>query len=1305
VSGRTLDKRLSAIPNKAFIGFGMHSLKCFYTAPKAYGVSDCDGGIPMRLCRTSLLLFSVILFCSLRLLSQTAVTSLNGTVVDPGGAATPQADITLTNRDSGFNQTRKSNGEGEYSFQQIPPGKYTVTITAAGFAPQVRQVELLVNQTGRLDIGLTLQAASTSVEVNAQTVTLNTSDATIGTPFNQTEIQALPFEGNNVLDLLSLQPGVMFLGRQSDSQMDVDSRSGSVNGARSDQNNYTLDGLDDNNQNKGYAFEGVLRSTRDSVEEFRVVTTNSNADSGRSSGAQVALVTRSGTNSIHGSAYEYHRPTNMVANDWFNKHSELQTGQPNVPGRFLRNTFGGSFGGPVMKDKLFFFLAFEGQRTAESTQVTREVPTASLRQGNVTYLTQAGTYRTLTPADIASMDPKCSKAGTCPNGPGVNQAALAYLSQLPLPNGNQLGDGYNFGSYTFSSPSPQSLTTYIAKIDYNLSAKQRLFVRGNLQYDRGINAKQYPTSLPNSARYDNSKGISAGHVWTVSDTVVNNLRYGFVRQGYADLGTTSQDYVTFSNVDTFSAGSDGTTYPSSIINVPTHNVVDDITWVKGKHTMQAGVNYRAIFNNRRANSTAFKHANVTSNFLTVGAIAYTGSSLDPGAFGFPIVDSSFKTAYDSAISDATGLITHSVEFFNYGVSGNSLSSLPSGGWTARRYLSNEYEYYLQDSWKLKPNLTVTFGLRHSLLQVPYERNGQEVSPTASLHDWFITRGTQMLQGQTYSSAISFGPAGRANGKAGLWNMDKLDIAPRLAFAYSPNFGSGILGKLAGHGANLTSVRGGFGMYYDHFGEGIMNTFDAHGSYGLSTQAQNGVNQYVDTAPRFSGPQSVPTSIIPVPSSNGTFPVTPGNGLAISYGLDNKLHTPYAYGFDLAISRQLSKGVIVEAAYTGRLAHRLLQQLDLAMPLNLVDPKGGGDYFTAATQLTKLANAGTPAGNVAAIPYWEHLFPGAAGGGFSATQNIYQTEFSHVHADPVTHQPVWSPIIAGNETAALYDLDLGYSVDQTDPLFRYFDPQYSSLYAWSSIGTSSYHSMQLSLHHPMRKGVQFDLNYVFAKSIDLGSDTERGYGGQLFSSLINSWNIRGNRGPSDFDVRHAITGNFVVALPFGRGASFASGVNRALDAVIGGWALSGLAHWTSGLPFSTIDGLGWGTNWNNQSFNVLTGPVATGGHNSNAGDPNVFKNQTAALANIRAPYPGETGQRNMLRGDGYFSIDSGLSKVFRITEGQNVKFSFEVFNVTNSVRFDPNSINNNPFGSPSSFGNYSALLTRPRVVQLSLRYAF
>jgi hypothetical protein len=275
------------------------------------------------------------------------------------------------------------------------------------------------------------------------------------------QIQALPFEGNNVLDLLSLQAGVLFLGDKTTSAQDSDSRSGAVDGARSDQSNVTLDGLDDNDQNKGYAFSGVLRSTRDSVEEFRVVTTNSNADAGRSSGAQVSLVTRSGTNSYHGSVYEYYRPTNTVANDWFNKQAEVSSGEPNVAPKYLRNTFGGSLGAPIRKDDLFYFVAYEGQRTAEDQQVTQEVPRADFRAGNLTYVSSDGTT-TLDPAQIASMDPNCSGNGTCPLGPGVNPAAEAYYAQLPLPNGQQLSDGYNLASYTFASPAPQSLNTLIA---------------------------------------------------------------------------------------------------------------------------------------------------------------------------------------------------------------------------------------------------------------------------------------------------------------------------------------------------------------------------------------------------------------------------------------------------------------------------------------------------------------------------------------------------------------------------------------------------------------------------------------------------------------------------------------------------------------------------------------------------------------------------------------------------------------------------------------------------------------------------
>ncbi len=343
----------------------------------------------MRHYRTLLFLICAIA-APVAALAQTAATALHGTITDPSGAVISKAKLSIVNPDTGFKAEHISSEHGEYAFEQITPGTYTVLAEAPGFAPQKQIVELLVNQPRTIDFKLGVASSTAeTVEVVDTLSALNTNDATVGTPFDTKQIQALPFEGNNVLDLLSLQAGVLFLGDKTTQQQDTDSRSGAVDGARSDQSNVTLDGLDDNDQNKGYAFSGVLRSTRDSVEEFRVVTTNANADSGRSSGAQVALVTRGGTNKFHGSAYGYYRPTNTVANDWFNKQAELSSGLPNVPGKLLRNTFGGSFGAPIKKDRLFGFVAYEGQRTAESAQQTRGVPTDSLRAGNVIYNTSS----------------------------------------------------------------------------------------------------------------------------------------------------------------------------------------------------------------------------------------------------------------------------------------------------------------------------------------------------------------------------------------------------------------------------------------------------------------------------------------------------------------------------------------------------------------------------------------------------------------------------------------------------------------------------------------------------------------------------------------------------------------------------------------------------------------------------------------------------------------------------------------------------------------------------------------------------
>ncbi len=1242
----------------------------------------------MNLYRLSLLSLAAMLSPSILSIAQTAVTSLHGTITDQSAAMVAGAHVTLTDPDTGFKGERVTDARGNYDFEQLTPGKYTILVEASGFSSKKEiGVELLVNQPATANFPLSVAAAaSQTVEVVETATTLNTTDATVGTPFDTKQIQSLPFEGNDVLDLLSLQAGVLFLGDQTQQQQDTDSRSGAVDGARSDQSNVTLDGLDDNDQNKGYAFSGVLRSTRDSVEEFRVVTTNANADSGRSSGAQVSLVTRSGSNSYHGSLYEYYRPTNTVANDWFNKQAEIGSGDSNTPPKFLRNTFGGSFGAPIKKDKLFYFVAYEGQRTAEDLQVTQEVPMAGFRAGNLTYVNSSGSTTTLDPSQIAYMDPNCSGDGTCPSGPGVNPAAESYYAQLPSPNGTQLTDGYNLASYTFASPNPVNFNTLIAKIDYNLGAKHRLFVRGNMQDDHTSGPIQFPGGPPNYTLVDNSKGIAAGDVWTITNALVNNVRYGLVRQGYANRGVTSGPYVTFQNV----ASLTGTGFTSQIIRVPTHNFADDLTWVKGKHTFQFGANYRLVFNNRSSDATLFNHGEVTYELLGYGAIAGTGSSLDPDAFGYPTVSGNYAAAYNIAAADIVGMITSATQYYNNTYANGQLNALPPNNWVNHQYLTNEFEYYGQDSWKLRPNLTLTLGLRHTLLQVPYERNGQEVVPTVNMGQWLNERWKGASEGQIVQPSFGFIQGGRANGKPGFWNMDKLDLAPRVAIAYQP--------------IPRVAIHAGFGLYYDHFGQGIVDSFDQAGEFGLVTSDQAPVGAAdADTAPRFSTESAVPTSIIPAISVTGSTPVVPGNDLALAWGADQSLTTPYSYAFNFGIQTQLRKGLTMEETYTGRLGRHLLQMRDVATPSDLADPQSGTDYFSAEKQLDQLNDASTPIGNVAAIPYWEDMFPWMAGGGLSATQAVYNLYFGN------TPGPLAG--FRGNESSALFVLDTVPGVSPANEQFRFFDPQYSSLYVWSSMGTSSYHGLQVALHQQTEHGLQFDAYYTFAKSIDLGSDTERtgptaaSFGGYS-SQIINVYNPKGNRGPSDYDTRNAVSVNAIGALPFGRGRLIGSSVNHLTDFFIGGWNLTGLTHWTSGLPFSSIDGLGWNTDWADQSWNVASGPIASGGHaHDSGGQPNAFKNQSQAITNIRPPYASESGERNFYRGDGYFGIDTGLSKTFAVTERHEFKFSWETFNATNSVRFDPASISNNPYGNPGSYGRYTALLTQGRRMQFSLRYSF
>jgi hypothetical protein len=330
-----------------------------------------------------------------------------------------------------------------------------------------------------------------------------------------------------------------------------------------------------------------------------------------------------------------------------------------------------------------------------------------------------------------------------------------------------------------------------------------------------------------------------------------------------------------------------------------------------------------------------------------------------------------------------------------------------------------------------------------------------------------------------------------------------------------------------------------------------------------------------------------------------------------------------------------------------------------------------------------------------------MFPDAAGGGKSATQNIYD---------------VWLP---GNETGSLYALDILCYPGCGGKTNRFWPSQYASLYAWSSLGNSNYNAAQVTLARKMSHGVQTELSYTFSKSLDMGSDAERTMfsastgtsAGSSFGAILNAWKPRLNYAVSDFDVRHLINANWVVELPIGRGKAFLGGSSREMDNLIGNWQLAGVARWTSGLPFSVISGSGWGTNWDEKSGMIQTGPVQTHTHIETCADSNgrcvqAFANPGDALNNMRNPYPGEAGQRNNFRGDGYFGVDSSLSKSWKFRERSGLRFSWEVFNVTNSVRFDVNPLTSlQNLTTSGEFGAYGATLTKPRVQQFSLRYSF
>ena len=1306
-------------------------------------------------------LFLSVLFAAGSLFAQSSSASLQGTVTDQSGSAIPGATVVLVDAESKTERSTTTGTRGEYRLLGLPPGTYSLKVTAKSFARyEQTALHLLVNTPATANIELKVGAVNESVTVTSEAPALNMVDASIGNSFDQTQVRQIPIEGRNVPDLLSLQAGVAYTGNRPDIDKNQDTRSGSVNGARSDQSNISLDGVDVNDQSNGYAFTSVLPVTLDSVQEFRVTTTNYNADQGEGSGAQVSLVTKSGSNNFHGSLYEYHRNTLTSANDYFVKGAEIRNGQPNVPDKLIRNIFGASVGGPIQKDRLYFFLNYEGTRQREQQSTVRTIPTPSLCQGNIQYINVNGGITSIAPAALQTLDPL---------GLGINPAIenashtgyfdKTFCTGQFVTNDNSVGDGLNYSGFRFRAPVSLDNNAFIARFDYHLTAdgKHTVFWRGALQNIFNPQAPFLPGSPPEQTVTDHSKGFVVGYTAVLSNTKVNSFHWGFTRQSTGILGDSNQQWNLFYGLD------QGVVY-SHNSQTPVHNFLDDFSWTKGSHSVQFGANLGFARNPRLSYEHSFSVGKGATNWMSPTGFANTGFYLDPANGGFPEPASS--PAYDYPVLGLLGMVSDIVGNYNYDKSGNVLAA---GVPVRRKYGVNWYEFYAQDSWRLKSNLTLTYGLRWSLFPPPWEVNGFQASPTCvpaqnpvtGCPSWSYDLGSEMKQmaqnqkqGIGYDAVplVSFILGGPANHGPGFYHFQKSNLSPRISFAYSPRPSGGWLKSLFGEG-DKTVIRGGFGRVYDRPGMQLLSTFDENAPGGLAATVQNAccLVGYDDAAnvPRISNINQIPTygptnQLFFQPAPAGAFPQTPPPlGQAITWGVDQSLKTPYAYTIDFSIGRELPKQFSLQLSYVGRLGRNLLTQRDLRQPIDLVDPKTGIDYFAAASRLAQLANQGYTASQITdslvgpTAAFWHDMFPALQGGASAYTD--LATGFTGVPGPGGLVQTIYdlyyNPALSyvGNEVVGLAYADIYYSLGDTSGNTYFFNNpagapaagdalnnQATSMYGWSSIGSSHYNALQASLRKQFHGGLQFDLNYTYSKSIDITSSATRlGFSsstnvGAPGSRLVNAWNPNGRRGVSDFDTTHQINGDWIAELPFGRGKKFAGDARGATDALIGGWQLSGIVRWTSGFPFTVDNGNFWPTDWDEQGIATMVTRTKTGAYKQPDGSVSVFPNPSLAFTNFVHPFPGQSGSRNVIRGDGFAGLDMALSKRWKMPwENHSLQFRWEVFNVPNLVRFNALS----GLGTqacaciaslqqvPQQFGDYTGLLTQPRVMQFGLRYEF
>ena len=1183
--------------------------------------------------------------------AQGTTSRVVGTVTDQTGAVITGASVTLTNDETGVSFEAVTTGTGNYVFEAVQVGRYTITVQLEGFKKFVSSGNpVTIGDATTVNVKLEPGGLAESVEVRATSELVQVSTSgNVGTTFEQRTIESLPIlggRGRNVLDLVLTQPGVVS-GANTGGGVHV-------NGARDRAWNFTLDGIDTNESSAGGSNFSPLRTNPDSLAEFRVLTSNVTAEFGRNSGGQVAMITRSGTNDLRGTLFYFDRRPEYNANEYENNLNRLPKRE------FTQKVPGFSVGGPIQRNKTFFFTNVQWLRANQTRERTRLVYTAQARQGLWRYV--IGGRNQPAGGTGASVDangnplPGISigtyNVGTAdPQRRGLDPTIQQLIARTPLPNNFTTGDGLNTAGFTFTAPEEEQQYDFVTKIDHVFTSSHSAFVRiakgqQNTNCDQVNSGEPVFPDLPCVVNTERSPyNWAANWRWNARSNMVNELVVGQnhftfdFRNPSADPGKVTFSFASIAIPEDYTIG--------NLRTIDTYQVVDNFSYARGAHMVKVGTNMRFQRHTDERGSVAGLNVAPIVNFST------TVNPVDPSTFAIP---SNVNTAFDRpALQNSINFLLGRVGSLSQGFVQNGDGYAPGGTTFLFDARYPELDFYAQDTWKPRQNLTIDAGVRWELKLAPSNPND------------LIRRPNQRVAADASQSQSLRWEQGK------LYDNDVNNVAPSIGVAWDPR------------ADGRSVIRANYRMAYDRINTFLLSSRIFQSIPGITTGVVNTAfgqsgGRLRDGLPELS-PAVRPQDLLqPAVSSNSITVVDP------------EFQAPLTHGWLVSYQRELWSRGVLEISYIGRRADHLFGAYDA----NQAEFRSNG--FLEAFNVVKAGGESTLMNRLLAADTRRRANE-------TGSQMLRRLFASTLELNSVA-------ALAASLASRLQDGKTLVDLAGMDPYFFFAYPQFlGGMFVIDSNDYSRYHALQIKLDRRFDNGYSYLFAYTLSRSRDTRSfdpaftvvNTGATQSGSSTPFDIHNRDL--NYARSDFDRTHVFQAQWVAELPFGRGRRFGGDAGGALNALIAGWQISGQVVIESGRPFTVYSGT-------NTMSNLIQTPANCNGCSGAEGD--VFFDPATGTtwyftneerAKFSAPGAGEFSNvgRNGFTLDGFFNANLSVVKRTALRGTHWLELRMDATNITNTPSF----------GLPSSavitstvFGRVrDNVVSSARQIMFGVKYSF